>query len=138
MSTINLLIDGKPQGFEIRRLPPNKQVGAKMAVRDTASDMVLIVGANGAIYSDQVRQNRSWSWQHGISNRVASALVTAGVITKAQADEHAAAVKFRRDIEHAYWDLKSLHDQAEKCGVTLTGGDEYGRLCKLAALYVED
>lgn len=136
MSTIRLMLDGQVQGFEIHRLPANKQVTAQFAVRDTVSDMTLIVGANGKIYSDQIHPKRSWSWQHRIGDRVASVLKAAGIITQAQHDSHAAACKEAREIDLAYWDLKSLTGQAEKYGIELSGG-KLDELRALAALYKE-
>ncbi|TNF65638.1 hypothetical protein FBF48_10415 [Streptococcus salivarius] len=138
MSTIQALIDGKPHGFEIRRLPPNKRIKTVCAIRDTVSGMVLLLGENGCIYSDQVTQGRSWSWQQRVSSRVVSALVGLGVITQAQADDHNEACKLRRDIEQAYWNVESLRQAAETCGATVSGGEKYEHLCKLAALYVKD
>lgn len=121
---VSILTDGDPERWEpfyIHNLPANKPVAVAHAIRDSASGITLLLTARGKIYSPDLTVRRMYSWRVGISSKVAHALASLGVITKAQADAHDKAVEAYNKAQSAQFDLEQLERYAKEHGVKLSG-----------------
>ncbi|QOE32788.1 hypothetical protein CPT_Mano_056 [Achromobacter phage Mano] len=123
-TSVSILTDGNTENwvwFYIYNLPANKPVAVAHAIRDSERNITLLVDARGKIYSPHLTGRRMYSWRAGFSSKVAHALVSLGVITKAQADAHDKAVEAYNKAQSAKFDLERLEDYAKQYGVKLSG-----------------